>query len=48
LNHQGIVNWPTVTTLATPEPEIVPIMPDATPHLGRAAAGAAEQAERES
>ena len=26
---RGIVNWPTVTTLATPEPEIVPIMPEA-------------------
>ncbi len=24
----GIVNWPTVSTLATPEPEIMPIMPD--------------------
>ncbi|MGY4500607.1 hypothetical protein ACVWYH_004538 [Bradyrhizobium sp. GM24.11] len=23
------MNWPTVTTLATPEPEIVPIMPEA-------------------
>ena len=23
-----MVNWPVVTTLATPEPEIVPISPD--------------------
>jgi len=47
LDHQGIVNCPTVTTLATPEPEIVPSCPTRTPRLGRTAAGAAEQAERD-
>ena len=26
----GIVNWPVVTTLATPEPLIVPIKPELT------------------
>jgi len=25
-----MVNWPTVSTLATPEPEIVPIIPEET------------------
>ena len=41
----GMVNWPEATTLATPEPEIVPISAEEiTQTLRRAAAPAADRA----
>jgi hypothetical protein len=43
-----MVNWPVVTTLATPEPEIVPIRPDEmTDTLAGAAARVADEAQRD-